>query len=75
MNWHLRQDEADTRVVLEWRERGVQMPALPDNARRKGYGRELIERALPYQLNAKTSLEFTGDGVRCVVELPLEAAQ
>lgn len=40
--------------------------------RRSGYGREFIERALPYQLNAVTKLEFTPDGVRCSVELPLE---
>jgi PAS domain S-box-containing protein len=72
VNWHLRQDEADTRVILEWHEQGVAMPDVAAAARRKGYGRELIEHALPYQLNAKTKLEFTGDGVQCIVELPLE---
>src|SRR3954465_10139529 len=72
VNWHLRQDQADTRVILEWHEHGVAMPDLAAAAKRKGYGRELIEHALPYQLNAKTKLEFTGDGVQCIVELPLE---
>jgi PAS domain S-box-containing protein len=71
VKWHVRQDEADPRVILEWRETGVAMPEATANARRKGYGSELIERALPYQLNAKTKLEFTGDGVRCIVELPV----
>jgi PAS domain S-box-containing protein len=75
VNWHLRQNEADTHVVLEWREKGVSMPDMAAAGRRKGYGRELIERALPYQLNAKTKLEFTGDGVQCIVELPLEQKQ
>ena len=36
---------------------------------------ELIEHALPYQLNALTCLEFTREGVRCTVELPLERIQ
>jgi PAS domain S-box-containing protein len=72
VNWHLRQDEADTHVVLEWREKGVSMQDVSTAPRRKGYGRELIEQALPYQLNAKTRLEFTADGVQCIVELPLE---
>jgi PAS domain S-box-containing protein len=72
VNWHLRQDEADTHVILEWRENGVSIPDVSAAAQRRGYGRELIEHALPYQLNAKTKLEFTGNGVHCVVELPLE---
>jgi hypothetical protein len=38
---------------------------------RKGYGSELIEKALPYQLQAKTSLTFGPDGVSCRIELPL----
>jgi two-component sensor histidine kinase len=75
VNWHLRQDEAATHVVLEWRENGVSMLDASAAAHRKGYGRELIEHALPYQLNAKTKLEFTGDGVHCIVELPLEHRQ
>lgn len=54
-------------LVLDWRECGVAMPIEP----RGGYGRELIEQALPYELDAATSLEFAPDGVRCRIELPL----
>jgi PAS domain S-box-containing protein len=70
VKWQLRRDKSNTTVVIEWRERGVAMPD-PAAARTRGYGRELIERALPYQLNATTHYEFTSDGVRCTVELPL----
>ena len=42
-----------------------------DSATRTGYGRELIERALPYALNATTSFELTNYGVRCTIDLPL----
>ncbi|WP_160000087.1 PAS domain S-box protein [Roseomonas sp. 18066] len=57
-------------VRLEWRERDVVMPP-DDGTRRRGYGTELIERALPYQLKAQTSLEFFPDGVRCMIGVPL----
>jgi two-component sensor histidine kinase len=49
------------------------MPDL-NEPRRKGYGSELIERALPFQLKAATTLEFTPHGVRCRIVAPLEEA-
>ena len=39
--------------------------------RRKGYGSELIERALPYQLGAETA-RVRPDGVRCAIAMPVE---
>jgi two-component sensor histidine kinase len=57
-------------IVLEWRESGVTMPRS-ESPKRKGYGSELIERALPYQLRAKTKLEFGPDGVRCAILVPV----
>jgi PAS domain S-box-containing protein len=59
------------RVLIEWREGGVPM-AEDAPPRRKGYGTELIERALPYQLGAETRLEFGADGVRCAIVVPVE---
>ncbi|MDQ0995221.1 PAS domain S-box-containing protein [Phyllobacterium ifriqiyense] len=56
----------DGRVTLEWIERDVNMQNVAQ-PKRKGYGSELIERALPYQLNAETRLEFSPDGVRCAI--------
>lgn len=41
------------------------------NGRDSGYGRELIERALPYSLGAETSYELSRAGVRCRIALPL----
>src|SRR5262249_31939597 len=54
-----------TNIRLEWRERGVAL--APDEPRHHGFGTELIERTLPYELRARTSLEFTSDGVRSVI--------
>ena len=56
-------------VTLEWQESGVTLPA--GEPARKGYGRELIERALPYQLRAATRLEFRPSGVYCAITVPI----
>jgi PAS domain S-box-containing protein len=70
VTWQL-EEEKERRIVLDWRENGVAMPEGGPN--RKGYGRELIERALPYQLKAKTQLEFGTDGVHCRITVPVAA--
>lgn len=56
---------------LDWRERGVEMQPAGAAPRGTGQGRELIERALPYQLKAKTTYTFTSDGVHCTISLPV----
>ena len=38
---------------------------------RRGCGRELIEGALVYDLEAETKLEFRPDGVLCLIDVPL----
>ena len=40
-------------------------------ARRRGFGRELIERVLSYELDAEVDLQFATDGVRCRIVIPL----
>jgi two-component system, chemotaxis family, CheB/CheR fusion protein len=55
-------------LVLDWRESGV---AMPRDTSRRGYGRELIERALGYTARAKAQLSFGVDGVTCRIEMPL----
>ncbi len=47
--------EGERRLHVKWRERGLAVPPPPEGVRRMGYGRELIERALPYQLQAETT--------------------
>lgn len=69
VTWKLEDNDGGRWLRLEWRERGVRMPDA-ERPRRKGYGSELIERALPYQLKAKTKLEFDADGVRCAIAVP-----
>ena len=72
ITWDLAKNKNELRVVLEWLERGVRIqPGGPP--KRRGYGTELIQRALPYQLNAETALEFAEDGVRCSIAVPVDA--
>ncbi len=54
---------------IAWQESGV--PADDTTASRQGFGRALIERALPYQLKADVTYDLTPDGVRCTMVLPL----
>jgi PAS domain S-box-containing protein len=73
VTWAVEDADPEPRLRLEWRESGVAMPRDRTSAR-KGYGTELIERALPYQLRAKTDLVFGPDGVRCTIGVPLGEA-
>jgi len=68
IRWWLEGDFAHPDVVLDWRETGVAIAGAPV---RRGYGAELIERALPYQLKATTALRFEPDGVHCTITLPI----
>ncbi|SKA39480.1 PAS domain S-box-containing protein [Enhydrobacter aerosaccus] len=70
VTWRLEDDDEGRTIVLDWRESCVAMPRL-DGTRRYGYGTELIERALPYQLGAKTRLAFKPDGVHCHISVGL----
>ncbi len=72
VRWKTEQAGSERRVSLEWVESGV---AMPGNASptRKGYGTELIERALPYQLGASTEFDIEPSGVRCAIAVPLKS--
>jgi two-component system, chemotaxis family, CheB/CheR fusion protein len=57
--------ESPLQIHLEWREHGVPIP--DEESRHQGFGMEMIERTLPYELRARTSMAFTRDGVRCMI--------
>ncbi|SER11093.1 two-component system, chemotaxis family, CheB/CheR fusion protein [Faunimonas pinastri] len=73
VNWALEPDGDGGRrwLHIEWRETGVAMHPADGDASVGGQGRELIERALPYQLGAHTTYELGPDGVRCTISMPL----
>lgn len=71
ITWRIERRADENWVVLDWKETGVEMASLRER-RRTGYGTELIERALPYQLGAATALDFEPDGVRCTMTVLLD---
>ncbi len=68
-----RGDDAAPRLHIDWRETGVAMPADLSASASGGHGRHLIERALPYQLDAKTTFEILPDGMHCTISLPVSS--
>lgn len=57
------------RVIIEWLESGV--PLTDMNPARRGFGRELIEQGLPYELGARTAMKFRPGGLCCTIDFEL----
>ncbi|AWN52157.1 PAS domain S-box protein [Methylobacterium sp. 17Sr1-1] len=75
VTWSTQQSDGEgQRLVVEWVEHGRAPIQVKAETSRRGYGRELIERALPYALKARTHYELGEDGVRCSLDLPLTRA-
>ncbi|MBM0206168.1 PAS domain-containing protein [Micromonospora sp. STR1s_5] len=68
-SWSIEPDGDASLLEFEWRERdGPQIQELPE---RRGFGTELLERTLAYELKGKTALSFERTGLRCSITLPL----
>jgi len=64
---------ASARCRITWQEHGVAMPPAGSSPQGSGQGRELLERALPYPLDADTSYTRGADGVCCVINPDFES--
>jgi two-component system CheB/CheR fusion protein len=69
ITWRKETDRPDPSVRLEWIEEGV--PSCPQSPVHRGFGRELIERTVPYELRGSSRLSFEPGGVHCVIDIPL----
>ncbi len=58
------------RLLIHWTETGVKLPN--PGPRRRGFGTELLERTLAYDLGGEASLRYEPDGLRCAISLPVE---
>ena len=64
-------DPMDTpRLELTWVESGVELDEPEASSLRRGFGRELLEHALPFQLDATTKLDVAQDGIRFSAVIP-----
>ena len=68
ITWRKELFREDPCVRFEWREEGVPDCAPPTH---RGFGRDLIERTVPYELRGATRLSFEAGGVRCAIDIPL----
>ncbi|MDA4835539.1 hypothetical protein NY536_29345, partial [Enterobacter hormaechei] len=71
IRWRLEAEGPDGKpwLHIDWRESGVRMPSEESWPTGTGQGRELIERALPYQLGARTTYKLGEDGVHCTIAI------
>jgi two-component system CheB/CheR fusion protein len=56
-------------LKFDWQETGGQLSGLPPTV--KGFGLELIERTLPYELGACTATVWPVSGVRIEIQIPV----
>ena len=68
VSWHI--DSTPTQM-LRWRWSESNVRIAPVACDRRGFGRELIERLLPYEIGAVTRYAIAGDGARCEIDMPI----
>lgn len=66
-----RKDDKANKVLIHWRESGVNLPLAPS---KKSFGSEIIEKIIPDTLGATSTLTFRPDGIEYVIEFPVSAA-
>lgn len=71
IEWSLDDADGHQSLRLRWRETGVSI--LATAPRPSGFGRQLIEEALPYELDATVSYDLKPGGVDCLLVVPLPA--
>lgn len=72
IDWSREAGSRGSLLRFRWAEAGV--PLVAAAPRPSGFGRELIEDAIPYQLGAATSFELRPGGMECVITLPWHEA-
>jgi len=68
VSWRIDEAANSAELVFEWWERGGPAVAPP---KRKGFGTELLERTLAFELKGKTTLVFDPSGVHCTIVIPM----
>jgi two-component system CheB/CheR fusion protein len=68
IRWSVLIENGTSWLRVGWNESGFELPA--DSLQHKGFGFELIERMLPYELNARTSVRAVPEGLRVQLDIP-----
>jgi two-component system CheB/CheR fusion protein len=70
IRWQMLDWMGTPRLELTWVESGVGLDEPEASSLRRGFGRELLEHALPYQLDATTKLDLAPDGIHFSAVIP-----
>ena len=69
VSWNVLKGNGGGRTLrLEWLETGLNRK--PEESH-EGFGHEMLRRSLPYELGAETDIQFTDDGMRFTMVMPL----
>lgn len=70
VRWMIKSQAGNRRLHLDWNENtGGRAVAQP---RRRGFGLDMLERTLGYDLGAEVGVDFARTGLKCTIELPLD---
>lgn len=70
IRWEQESSDGRRRLRMQWEERGDDSSGHPPTL--DGFGLELIEKTLPYELDACTRVDWSGRGARVEILLPAE---
>jgi len=68
ITWQLDKNDVEN-LVFQWVEQDVRMP--DHRATHQGFGRQLIERALPSEVSGWSIFKLNRDGMRCAIQMPV----
>jgi two-component sensor histidine kinase len=68
VHWRITAGEKDQTLEFGWTEEGGSAPL--EGPFRRGFGREVLETMLAYELGAKSELLFAPEGLRCTIRFP-----
>ena len=68
VSWRLDAAAEPTELTFDWQERGGPGVEPPQ---RNGFGTELLEKTLAFELKSKTTLNYDRSGLRCTIMVPL----
>jgi two-component sensor histidine kinase len=71
LHWSVANGAGPRTLHIDWRESGGPEVKQPE---RRGFGSRLMERAILYELQGQTDVEFAPAGVRCRMAVPLSSA-
>ena len=68
VSWKRVEEDGARCLELQWVESGLDHAPTSTH---EGFGHELLKRSLPYELKARTRIEFTNEGLRFTLHMPL----